>query len=399
MSGGTPGAGATVLYVRYLGLADGSAGGAPASHGRDTPGVEAGGGLSPRGRAGGRRPQGPGAPGAGAAGPGAAGAGVGVEAPDSGGPGEEAYDRLLGLLREFTPVVQPLPPAAALAELGGALRYFGCGAGRLAEVVRVRALALHGVDCVMGVGPNPVLARMAADLREGPGVSEVPDEPGAVAAFLAERPAAALHGVGAATARTLAGYGLTTAGRIAAAPPATLQRILGPATARRVHALARGIDPTPVTPGAPPRSASAEHRYEHDELDHDARRRTLLALADRLGHRLRGEGRAARVLTLTVHYADRSTTTRSRTLPEATAHTPALAAAAYALHDALGLQRARVRAVALRAERLADAAQAHRQLSLDPADERRRRAEAAADRARRRFGTGAAGPAGALGAA
>ncbi|WP_063784355.1 DNA polymerase Y family protein [Streptomyces sp. SBT349] len=317
-----------------------------------------------------------------------------------GGTGEEppAYPGLLGLLHGITPVVQALPPAAALADVRGALRYFGRDAVRLAGLVRVRALALHGADCAIGVAANPLLARMAADLN-GAGVAEVPDTPEAVAAFLGDRPARALHGVGAATARALCSYGLDTAGRIAAAPPATLQRILGATTARRVHALARGVDPTPVTPSAPPRTASAELSFGRDELDASVRRRALLTLADDLGHRLRGEGRTARALTLTVRYADRSATTRSKTLPEPTAHTPALAGMAYALHDALGLQRARVRAAPLRAEELADASFTTRQLSLDPADERRRRAEAAADRARRRFGPLAVGYAGQLGRA
>ncbi|WP_407702230.1 DinB/UmuC family translesion DNA polymerase [Streptomyces specialis] len=216
------------------------------------------------------------------------------------------------------------------------------------------------------------------------------------AAFLAGGPAAALTGLAAPAARALCSYGLDTVGRIAAAPPGTLQRILGASTARRVHALAHGLDPTPVVPGAPPRSVAAEHRFGHDELDAGMRRRALLTLADELGYRLRGEGQTARALTLTVRYADRSATTRRRRLPEPTAHTPALTGTAYALHDALGLQRARVRAVALRAEELTETARATRQLSLDPGDDRRRRAEAAADRARRRFGPGAVGPAGNL---
>ncbi|KOX27729.1 hypothetical protein ADL06_14080, partial [Streptomyces sp. NRRL F-6491] len=76
-----------------------------------------------------------------------------------------------------------------------------------------------------------------------------------------------------------------------------------------------------------------------------------------------GSGRAARALTLTVRYADRSTTTRTRRLPEPTAHGPALTDAAYALHAALGLQRARVRSVALRVEDLCRAELATRQLT------------------------------------
>lgn len=308
----------------------------------------------------------------------------------------DPYQELLGLLTEVTPVVQALPPDAALADVRGALRYFDRDATRLAEMIRVRALARHGTDCTIGVAANPLLARMAAEDGPPGAVRTVPADPGAVAAFLRAKPVAALPGVGPATARTLAGYGLDTLGRVAATPSATLQRILGVTAARRLHAHAQGIDPTTVTPRAPSRSLAAEHPFDHDELDPDQRRRALLTLADRLGHHLRTDHQVARALTLTVRYADRTTTVRRRALPEPTAHTPALTATAYALHDALGLQRARVRALALRAEDLTDATHATHQLSLDPRDEKARRAEAAADRARARFGRHAAGPAGAL---
>jgi hypothetical protein len=99
-----------------------------------------------------------------------------------------------------------------------------------------------------------------------------------------------------------------------------------------------------------------------------------------------------RSLTLTVRYADRSTTTRTRTLREPTAHSAALADAAYALHTALGLQRARVRGLSLRAEGLTAAERAARQLTFDPADERARRLEEVADRARAKFGPRAVVP-------
>ncbi|MET8677471.1 hypothetical protein ABZW18_07750 [Streptomyces sp. NPDC004647] len=315
-------------------------------------------------------------------------------------PGERTYTGLLGLLAEFSPVIEALPPDAALVDVGGALRYFGRDAAGIAALVRVRALARYDVDCTIGVAANPLLARMAAhDPAPGEAIRTVPDDPDEVGAFLARKPAAALYGVGQATARTLSAYGLDSVGRIAAAPPAALQRILGASAGRRVLERARGIDPAFVTPNAPARSLGAEHRFDHDELDPDHRRRALLTLAHELGTRLRTDGQVARSLTLTVRYADRSTTTRSRVLPEPTAHTPALTAAAYALHASLALQRARVRGVSLRAEGLMPAELASHQLTFDPADEKSRRIEAAADRARARFGAGAVRPAGTLRAA
>ncbi|MFI1940098.1 DNA polymerase thumb domain-containing protein [Streptomyces purpureus] len=302
--------------------------------------------------------------------------------------GESVLPRLVALLGEFTPVVEAAPPDTVLADLTGALRYFGRGAAELAAVIRVRALALYGVDCVIGAGPNPMLARMAA--REArPGATLVVDDP---AAFLRERPVAALDGVGRTTARTLCGYGLDSVGRVAAAPLAVLQRLVGARTGRDLWERAQGIDRTPVVPNAVSRSVAAERAFPRDELDAVHHRRALLSLAAELGARMRAEEQVCRALTLTVRYADRSTTTRTRTLPEPTAHSAALTATAYAALDALGLQRARVRGISLRAEGLSPAEGAAHQLSFDPADEKARRIEEVADRARAKFGPGAVIP-------
>ncbi|WP_458242893.1 DNA polymerase Y family protein [Streptomyces sp. MAI_2237] len=315
---------------------------------------------------------------------------------------EAALPGLLGLLEEFTPVVEALSPDGALADLRGAERYFGRSAVELASVIRVRALALHGVDCVIGAGPGPMLARVA--LRDArPGVTcAVPTD--AVAEFLADRPVAALPGVGTATSRTLCEYGLDTLGRVAAAPLSTLQRLIGARAARELHEKANGVDRGRVVPngvslphsrlrssGGTPILAT-ERPFALDELDPDRHRRALLSAAEELGARLRALDKVCGTLTLTVRYADRTATTRTRTLREPTAHSAALTRTAYAMYEALGLQRARVRALVLRAESLAPAEQASHQLTFDPVDEKVRRVEEAADRVRAKFGPGAVIP-------
>ncbi|MFF1297764.1 MULTISPECIES: hypothetical protein [unclassified Streptomyces] len=304
--------------------------------------------------------------------------------------GEAALPGLLGLLEEFTPVVEALPPDAALADLRGAERYFGRDAVELASVIRVRALALYGVDCVIGAGPGRMLARMAMkDAR--PGLTcAVTEEEGAD--FLAGKPVAALPGVGTATARTLCEYGLDTLGLVAAAPLSTLQRLVGARIGRELREKANGVDRGRVVPNAVSRSLAAERPFTRDELDPDRHRRSLLSAADELGARLRALDKICGALTLTVRYADRSATTRTRTLKEPTAHSAALTRTAYEMYEALGLQRARVRSLTLRAESLGPAELASHQLTFDPADEKLRRIEEVADRVRAKFGPHAVMP-------
>ncbi|MFC5215817.1 DNA polymerase Y family protein [Streptomyces coerulescens] len=303
---------------------------------------------------------------------------------------EAALPGLLGLLEDFTPVVQALPPDAALADLRGAERYFGRDAVELASVIRVRALAHHGVDCAIGAGPGPMLARVALG-EARPGVTcAVPED--AVTEFLADKPVAALPGVGATTARTLCEYGLDTLGLVAAAPLSTLQRLIGAKAGRELREKAGGIDRGRVVPDGVSRSLATERPFTRDELDPDRHRRALLSAAEELGARLRALDKVCRTLTLTVRYADRSSTTRSRTLKEPTAHSAALTRAAYGMYEGLGLQRARVRALALRAEGLDPAEQASYQLTFDPLDEKARRIEEVADRARAKFGPHAVMP-------
>ncbi|MGR8011414.1 DNA polymerase Y family protein [Streptomyces hypolithicus] len=299
---------------------------------------------------------------------------------------EAALPALIGLIEDITPTVQALPPDAALVDVRGAERYFGRDAAGLAALLRVRALAHCGADCTIGVGASPLLARTAA--RDAPPgrTLAVPGDPEAVAAYLGGKPVASLHGVGPATARALCSYGLDSVGRVAAAPLATLQRIVGVRVGRELQERARGIDRTPVVPNEASRSLAAERRFDRDELDPVRHRRALLCLAQEVGVRLRGEEQVCRSLALTVRYADRSTTTRTRTVGEPTAHSAALTATAYGTYDALGLQRARVRGIALRAEGLTPAQRAARQLMFDPADDKARRIEAVADRARAKFG-------------
>ncbi|WP_405688981.1 ImpB/MucB/SamB family protein [Streptomyces sp. NBC_00057] len=304
---------------------------------------------------------------------------------------EAQYDDIIELMSGVTPHVQAIPPNAVQLDLTSALRYFDLSPYDLVQMAKLRLKALYNIDSSAGLASNRMLAVMAADASAPGDTTWVPT--GQVTDWLYPRPVTALPGIGRATAETLSRYGLHTIGQIIDMPPVTLQRLLGAGPARLLAERARGHDPRPVTPLEPAAHLIADLVLERDCLDPAQHHRAVLGLADQIGQRLRGESQITKRLTLTVRYADRSSTTRTRALLEPTNHSPALAATALGLLNALGLQRARVRAFAIRADGLLPANGAYRQLSLDPSDTRARAVEAAADRARRRFGPEAVRPA------
>ncbi|MEV6048344.1 DNA polymerase Y family protein [Streptomyces xanthochromogenes] len=304
------------------------------------------------------------------------------------------FGQLVTLVEDFTPRYQPRAQDLAIdLDLTGALRYLDRTPYEAGQVLALRALALHGVATTIGAGPSVMVAATAAALTPPGRITVIDADPKAVEAFLRPQPTALLPGVGPATARTLKRFGIRYVGELADTPPPTLARILGATPARELHTLAHGVDERPVQREALVRSTTSSHRFPSDELDPAQHHRALLALADELGQRLRASHEVCRGLAIVVRYADQTSTTRTRRLPEASAHTTALTRTGLDLYRSLGLQRARVQSIALRAEGLAPAHEAFHQLLLDPGDDKQRRIEAVADAARQKFGPNAIRPA------
>ncbi|MGV9993900.1 DNA polymerase Y family protein [Streptomyces sp. NPDC003374] len=305
---------------------------------------------------------------------------------------EELYRQVLEQLAELSPVVQALPPTAALVELKGALRYHGADPGRLGEVLRVRTLSRLGVDVRVGIGPSVTVAATASAQVPRPGgvLTVAPEQ---VPGWLATLPVQALHGIGPRQAETLRDYGIHTVGLLAAVPAATVQRLLGGRAGRLAADRARGVDPRPVVARALPEAALVRHAFTQHTLDGATVRAALLDLVVRLGLLLRRRGQAARALTLVLKFAGGASWDRTRRLAEPSAHEEDLRAVAYQLMDAAGLQRGRLMGIVLKGEDLVDAGRVARQITLDQAREARLTAEAAMDRIRAKYGPDVIGPA------
>ena len=301
--------------------------------------------------------------------------------------------------RQVTPWVETLSMDEAFLDIRGALRRLG-SPWDIAESIRARVTDEQGVTCSVGVAATVGVAKLASRNAKPDGVLVVPAAE--TTAFLHPLPVEELWGVGERTAEQLHRVGLMTVGDVAHAPLATVQRAVGAAMGRQLHQLAWGEDRRTVTPRRgveeePDRSMGADETFGRDTDDPDVVLRELLRLSAKVGARLRAAEVAGRTVTVTVRFADFTTITRSRTLPEATDVTREIHETASGLFRALGLQRARIRLVGVRVEGLVPRASVYHQLVLGARDHGWADADQAVDRAVSRFGFAAVQPASLLG--
>jgi DNA polymerase IV len=225
-------------------------------------------------------------------------------------------DQMMEILGRFTDLVEPLSIDEAFLDVTGSRRALGDAEA----IARALKRAIHeelDLTASVGVATCKLIAKIASDMRKPDGLVIVP--PGSEASFLAPLPLLRLWGIGPKTEERLVKAGLHTIGDLARCAPTTLERRLG-THGQDLIQLARGIDERPVSAGsAEAKSLGQEHTFDKDVADRERLRRTLLAVADNVAHRLRERKLAGRTVTLKYRDASFSTLTRAATLPQAAA--------------------------------------------------------------------------------
>ncbi|MFV2101468.1 DNA polymerase IV [Micromonospora sp. LOL_024] len=300
---------------------------------------------------------------------------------------------IMQIFRDVTPLVEPLSLDEAFLDVAGARRLFGSPAA-IARRIRERVAAEQGLTCSVGVAPSKFVAKLGSTRAKPDGLLVVPA--GQVLDFLHPLPVAGLWGVGERAEQALHRLGLRTVGDVSQAPVGMLRAALGEAAAGHLHELAAGRDPRRVSPEQSEKSIGAEVTFDVDVDDPVAVRRTLLALAEKVGARLRGAGQVGRTVSLKVRTADFRTVTRARTLDVPTDVAREMFDIVWALYTVLELGE-RVRLLGVRAEGLTVAVETPRQLALGDREHGWREAEVVADAAAARFGRSVIGPASLLG--
>ncbi len=242
-------------------------------------------------------------------------------------------DQAIGVLEDFTPLIERISIDEAFADVGGSVHLFGTPA-EMAAAIRRRVRDEAGLPISVGVARTKHLAKIASQVAKPDGLVVV--EPESELDFLHDLPVDLMWGVGPVTKQRLAEIGVSTIGDLADTPGRSLQQLLGRAVGGKLGALAWNRDPREVETHHRAKSVGAQSALGTKPATDDVIGPTLRHLADRVATRMRAKSRAGRTITVRVRFEDLQSVTRSVTLPAAISATAILAEVAEDLvHTAL----------------------------------------------------------------
>ncbi|MFJ2260966.1 DNA polymerase IV [Streptomyces sp. NPDC087844] len=243
-------------------------------------------------------------------------------------------EQVMGLLRELSPLVEPLSLDEAFVDLEAGETAWDEGSALLAgRKLRDDIRAVTGLTGSVGLAACKMLAKIASEQAKPDGLVLI--EPGTERALLAPMPVRILPGVGPATGDHLRRGGISTVGEIAEAGEDELVRLLGKSHGLALYAMALARDERPVVAERDTKSVSVEDTYDVDIHDRVRVRMEVQRLADRCVQRLRGARLSGRTIVLKVRRYDFSTLTRSETLRGPTDDTAVVREAAARLLEAV----------------------------------------------------------------
>jgi DNA polymerase-4 len=297
---------------------------------------------------------------------------------------QEYSARMMAILSEYTPLVEPLSLDEAFLDVTGCEARWG-SPEELAHELQERLRVELGLTASIGLASNKLVAKIASGLEKPQGFVVVPH--GREADFLAPLPVEKLWGVGEVTARSLSEMGVSSVGQLAALSATQLEARFG----RRGLDLcrqARGIDDAPVVVERAEKSLSREVTFAEDVGDPKILRKELRILSESVARQLRKRGLRGRTVKLKLRYSDFKTLTRQVTMRAPTDLGQVIFDQAGRLLDKAWDRRRKVRLIGVGVSKLGEE---ERQLSLfegegDGRAEKLRRLSRSVDQIRERYG-------------
>jgi DNA polymerase-4 len=291
------------------------------------------------------------------------------------------------LMRELTPLVEPLSLDEAYLDLAGTERLHGMSPARTMARLAHRIETEIGITASIGLSYNKFLAKLASELDKPRGFAVI----GRAEAlgFLRDKPVGFIRGAGKSLVARLAKDGITRIGQLQDAEPRKLAARYG-ATGLWLYRLAHAEDTRPVDPSGEMKSISSETTFMADVRDLADLERILWRQAERVSTRAKTSELGGRTIVLKLKTANFKIRTRSVSLDAPTQLADRIFRVA---RQALGREAdgTAYRLLGVGITNLCAAAECDPTDLVDKEGAKRAAAEHAIDRVRHKFGADAVG--------
>jgi DNA polymerase-4 len=255
---------------------------------------------------------------------------------------EEVSESVMAVLRSSCPVVEVLGWDEAFVGVDTS------DPEGFARSLAARVRAATELDCTVGIGENKLQAKIATGFGKPAGVFRLTSANWF--SVLGDRPTDALWGIGAKTAKKLAGLGINTVSDLAATDPDALAAEFGPMTGPWLVLLGRGrgdteVDDTPYVA----RGHGREETFQQNIADWPVVQAEVMRIAGLLAVDLAAEPRPAVRVIVKVRYAPFITETHGVTLGSPSSDAAVISQAALSALERFAGRRP-VRLLGVRAE-------------------------------------------------
>lgn len=299
--------------------------------------------------------------------------------------------RVNAIYEEYTDLVEPFGIDESWLDVTGSLHLFGGDAQALADALRLRIRRELGLTLSVGVSFNKVFAKLGSDYRKPDATTVISRE--SWRSIVWPLPVSALLYVGRAARDTLAQYGITTVGELAAAKESALETMLGK-LGLQLHGYANGLDRSPVLSREqrePVKSVGNSSTFSRDLTSWEEVRSGISLLADSVAMRLRGHQLCAGGVAVTIRGADFKNVSRQKQLSRPTHLMRELSDGALELVERAWKAPSPIRMLSVTAIHLVPESEAYEQLDLlnptaAPRNEKQEKLEQTMDHIRKKFG-------------
>ena len=301
-------------------------------------------------------------------------------------PDMEKYSRVgrevRQLMRDLTPLVEPLSIDEAFLDLGGTEKLHHGSPALSMLKLQAHIEKEIGITVSVGLSYCKFLAKVASDMDKPRGFSII----GQAEAlnFLKEKPISLIWGVGRAFETKLARDGLTRISQLQKMEETDLMARYG-VMGRRLWRLSRGLDDRRISSSNIAKSISAETTFFDDISSAEELRRKLWPLCEKVAARAKTAQKSGQTVVLKLKTGDFKSRTRSVTLPDPTQLAEVIFRTGAPLL-AKETDGTAFRLLGIGISNLHDQNSADPPDMLDPSATRRAEAERAMDRVRARFG-------------